>query len=56
MVDGILALAGDQEVFGKPKSKKPSAERRGIIADEARPHALLPNTARLYGHGGNRTE
>jgi len=45
MMDRAVALARDQEVDGKPKSKKPSAERRGIIADEARPYALLSNTA-----------
>lgn len=56
MVDRAVALARDHEVVGKPKSKKPSAERRGVIADDARPYALLSNTARVYSHGFNRTE
>jgi hypothetical protein len=56
MVDRAVARARDREVVGKPKSKKPSAERRGVIADDARPYALLSNTARVYRHGFNRTE
>ena len=50
MMDGVLVLPRDQEVFGKPNSKKPFAEGWGVFADNAYPYAVLPNSAGMARH------